>query len=171
MADLENRDIFQSYISKVFVNVNTTNDDVVKITTKKFSPSGDIYELDTRAISPSVIQTEKSLEELEPEVSDVYPFKVVPPQERDGSVIIYSPTNDTEVTASQNYYVPTYFERYNIEVIRELDKEFTELTIEEINELGVVFDEEEQPIAEPVELQRLIDSLTEELERITQENN
>jgi DNA topoisomerase VI subunit B len=128
MADLETRDIFQSYISKVFINVNTNNDDVVKITTQKFSPAGDVYELDRRVISPSLIETEKSLEELKPEVSNVYPFAVVPPKDPDGSVVILSPTIQTNPTASQNYYVPIYFERYDLEILRQLDKEFSELS-------------------------------------------
>jgi hypothetical protein len=127
MADLETRDIFQSYISKVFINVNTDNDDVVKITTQKFSPTGDVYELDRRVISPSLIETEKSLEDLKPEVSNVFPFKVVTPKDTDGSVVILSPTTETEVTASQNYYTPIYFERYNLDVLRQIDKDFNEL--------------------------------------------
>jgi len=171
MADLETRDIFQSYISKVFINVNTGNDDVVKISTKKFSPTGDIYELDIRAVSPNIIQTEKSLEELKPEVSTVYPFKVVPPTEQDGTIIIYSPTLETEVTASQNYYVPVYFERYNIEVIRELDKEFTELTVDEVDEIGIVLSGDEGLPTDVEELQELIDLLTEDLQRLNQENS
>jgi hypothetical protein len=128
MADLGTRDIFQSYISKVFINVNTGNDDVVKITTQKFSPDGDVFELDRRALSPSIIETEKSLEELAPEISSVFPFKVVTPVDSDGSVVILSPTTETEVTASQNYYMPIYFERYNLDVLRQIDKDFNELS-------------------------------------------
>lgn len=127
MASLENRDIFQSYISKVFINLNTANDDVVRITSKKLSPSGDIFELDLRTISPSLIQTKRSIEELQPEVSDTFPFKIVTPLDDDGAVIILSPTLETEVTASQHYYVPVYFERYNLDILRNIDKEFTEL--------------------------------------------
>jgi len=145
MADLETRDIFQSYISKVFINVNTGNDDVVKITTQKFSRDGDVFELDRRVISPSLIETEKSLEELKPEVSNVFPFKVVTPKDSDGSVVILSPTTETEVTASQNYYTPIYFERYNLDVLRQLDKDFTELSaIPETEEfVGSPFGDEE----------------------------
>jgi hypothetical protein len=39
-----------------------------------------------------------------------------------------SPNIDTPVTASQNYYVPIYTERYNQEVLRFIDTTFTELT-------------------------------------------
>jgi hypothetical protein len=127
MADLS-RNILRTYVSKVFINSNTRNDDVVQITTQKFSPEGDVYELDRRTISPSMLQTEASLEELEPEVSNTFPFKIVPPEDVDGSVILLSPTADTEVTASQNYYVPIYFERYNLEVLRQVDKDFNELS-------------------------------------------
>jgi hypothetical protein len=145
MAELSNREIFQSYISKVFISVNTSNNDVIKISSQKFSPAGDVYELDRRVISPNIIQTEKSLDELKPEISNTFPFKVVPPIDADGSVVILSPTAETEVTASQNYYVPVYFERYNLDILREIDKEFTELEAPIISEefVGSPFGDEE----------------------------
>jgi hypothetical protein len=131
MADLTSRNITQNFISKLYVNVNARNDDIIKITTRKFSSSGDTFELDTRAILPSVIQTEKSINELNPEISNTYPFKVVVPVDEAGKTTIYSPTIDYEVTASQSYYVPVYFERYDPDIIREIDKEFRELELVE----------------------------------------
>jgi len=121
-------DILQSYIPKFFVNLKRDNEDVITVSTQYFSPEGDVYELDKRTISPSVIQTTQSLAELNPEVSNVYPFKIVPPKDVDGSTIILSPSIETFPTASQNYYIPVYFERYNQQVVTLIDKEFRELT-------------------------------------------
>lgn len=120
-------DIFQSYISKVFVESQTENSDVVTIDTNFLSPEGDTFILERKVLSPNLIETTSSLNQLQPEVSTVYPYKSVPPREKDGSVLLYSRTIDTPVTASQNYYVPIYFERYDPEVLRNIDKEFTEL--------------------------------------------
>lgn len=131
-------DIFTSYISKVVVKVTTPNDDVVDITTNYLSPQGDVFQLDKRTISPVVITTTQSLNDLSPEVSTVYPYKMVPPTGSDGSTLLLSPSIDTPVTASQNYYVPIYFERYQENVLSALDKQFYELVpptiVSQINE-------------------------------------
>jgi hypothetical protein len=120
-------DTVTSYISKLYVNLRDANDDVIKVTTKAFSPAGDIFELDIRVISPNVIQTEKSISELKPEVSEIYPYKIVLPIEDDGANFLRSPSVTTEVTASQNYYMPVYFERYDRDVLAFIDKDFKEL--------------------------------------------
>jgi hypothetical protein len=120
-------DVIRSYISKVFVNQLVDNSENVKITTEYLSPSGDVFSLDYRAISPNVIQTTSSLNELQPEVSTVYPYKSVTPIDVDGASIIMSPNVNTFPTASQNYYAPVYFERYNPNILRVIDKTFTEL--------------------------------------------
>lgn len=122
-------DILQSYIPKFIVDLNRDNEDVIKVSTRYFSPEGDVYELDKRTVSPSVIQTTQSLQELRPETSDVYPFAVVTPKDYDNSTILLSPSVETFVTASQNYYAPVYFERYNFDVINVIDKNFNELTV------------------------------------------
>jgi hypothetical protein len=119
--------ILNSYISKFLVNLKKENDDVVKVTTKYFSPQGDVYELDKRTISPNLIQTTQSLQELNPEISDVYPFKTVTPLDYDGSTLVFVPATDTIPTASQGYYAPIYFERYNSEIIANIDTQFLEL--------------------------------------------
>ena len=84
--------IFQSYISKVFIQTNTDNDDVVTISTQFLSPEGDVFTLDRRTLSPNIIKTTGSLEELKPEVSDIYPFKISTPILQDGSTEILSQT-------------------------------------------------------------------------------
>lgn len=117
-----------TYISKVLVDLNRNNEDIVTVRTKYFSLQGDIYELDRRTISPVLIQTTQSLQELRPELSDTYPFKIVTPIDYDGSTIILSAGVETAPTASQGYYVPIYFERYNQEVLRNIDTTFTELS-------------------------------------------
>lgn len=76
-----------------------------------------------------MIQTTQSLQELQPEISNVYPYKIVPPTDIDGSTVILSPTIDTNPTASQNYYTPIYFERYDPTIIKLLNTQFTELSI------------------------------------------
>lgn len=121
--------ILNSYIPKFLVDLNRENDDVITVTTNYLSPQGDVYVLDTRAINPVIIQTTQSLQELQPEISTVYPFKIVTPIDVDGSTIILSPTPETQPTASQGYYVPIYFERYRQEFMESINKTFTELTV------------------------------------------
>lgn len=122
--------ILDSYIPKFIVDLQRENDTVITVTTRYFSPEGDIYELDERTISPILIQTTQSLQELRPEISNVYPFKIVTPLDYDGTTLILVPGVDTVPTASQGYYTPIYFERYNQEVIRNIESTFTELTVE-----------------------------------------
>jgi hypothetical protein len=121
--------ILESFVPKFLVNLNKKNDDIITVSTRNFSPEGDVYVVDTRVLSPSVIQTTQSLQELQPEISNVYPYKVVTPLDYDGSTIIISPSIDTIPTASQGYYAPIYFERYNADVIKNIDKRFTELSV------------------------------------------
>jgi hypothetical protein len=54
----------------------------------------------------------------------------------DGATIIISPSINTAPTASQGYYVPIYFERYNLDVVNNIDKQFTELTILTVGDTG-----------------------------------
>ena len=120
--------IFNSYIPKFLVDLNKDNEDIIIVSSSYFSPEGDIYELDTRTLSPNLVQTTQSLQELRPEISTVYPFTIVTPLDFDGSTMLQSPSMTTQPTASQGYYVPIYFERYNADVIRNIDTRFTELT-------------------------------------------
>lgn len=119
--------ILQSYISKFLVDINRNNDDIIKVETEYFSPEGDVYVLDRRTVSPSVLQTTQSLSELQPEVSTVYPFKIVVPRDNDGAAVVLVPGTKTFPTASQNYYAPAYFERYERLVVDLIDTQFTEL--------------------------------------------
>lgn len=121
--------VLNSYIPKFIVDLNRNNPDAFIVSTSYFSPAGDQYVLDKRTINSSVIITTQSLQELQPEVSTVYPFKIVPPKEPDGSTLLLSPSVETEITASQNYYTPIYFERYDPSVLRALDKQFRELEL------------------------------------------
>jgi len=122
-------DILQTFIPKFVLNAQRDNDDVITVTTRYFSPEGDVYELDKRTISPNVIQTTQSLSELKPEVSEIYPFKIVPPKDFDGSTLLQTPGIGTFPTASQNYYAAVYYERYNDTIMRQISKQFTELTV------------------------------------------
>jgi hypothetical protein len=121
--------ILDSYIPKFLIDLNRNNEDIITVTTQYLSPNGDVYELDTRAISPVMIQTTQSLQELQPEVSDVYPFKIVTPVDIDGSTLLLSPTPQTNPTASQGYYAPIYFERYKQDFLNNISKDFIELTV------------------------------------------
>ena len=121
--------ILNSYIPKFIVDLNRNNDDIITVRTNYLSPEGDVYELDTRTISPVLIQTTQSLQELQPEISTVYPFKIVTPLDPDGSTVLLSPTINSLPTASQGYYVPIYFERYRAEFVENIDRSFTELTV------------------------------------------
>jgi len=121
--------ILNSYIPKFLVDLKKNNEDIITVTTQYFSTAGDVYELDTRTVSPNLIQTTQSLQELQPETSDVYPFKIVTPLDFDGSTLLISPSVNAHPTASQGYYAPIYFERYNMDVVRNIDTAFTELSI------------------------------------------
>ena len=118
------------------VNLKKNNEDIITVSTKNFSSDGDVFTIDTRVVSPSVIQTTQSLQELQPEISYTYPFKIVTPVDYDGATIIISPSINTAPTASQGYYVPIYFERYNLDVVNNIDKQFTELTILTVGDTG-----------------------------------
>lgn len=120
--------ILNSYIPKFLINLNRDNEDIIKVNTRYFSPEGDVYELDKRTIAPVVIQTQESLNELRIETSSVYPVRIVAPLDFDGAVLIEVPSIETVPTASQSYFMPIYFERYSPEVIRNLDRNFVELT-------------------------------------------
>lgn len=121
--------ILNSYIPKFLVNLNRNNEDVITVSTNYLSREGDVYVLDTRTVSPSLVQTTQSLQELQPEISEVFPFKIVTPVDIDGSTILLSPTPDTAPTASQGYYVPIYFERYQPIFMENIDKTFRELVV------------------------------------------
>jgi hypothetical protein len=120
--------VLNSYIPKLLVDLDRTNEDVVTVSTNYFSQQGDVYTLDKRTISPVVLQTTQSVNELRPEISNFYPFSAVTPLEFDGSTLILSPSITTQPTASQMYYVPIYFERYDPNVLSQIDKSFMELT-------------------------------------------
>lgn len=121
--------ILDSYIPKFLVDLNRNSDDIITVRTNYLSPEGDVYVLDTRTVSPVLVQTTQSLQELRPEISNVYPFKIVTPLDPDGSTVLLSPTPTTIPTASQGYYVPIYFERYQTEFLENIDRSFTELTV------------------------------------------
>lgn len=125
---MQMNNILNSYIPKFLVDLKKKNEEIITVSTRYFSPEGDIFELDTRALSPNLIQTTQSLQELQPEISTVFPFKIVTPIDFDGVTVIQSPSVNTEPTASQGYYAPIYFERYNAEVVRNINTQFTELT-------------------------------------------
>lgn len=118
-----------SFIPKFLVSLKKINDDIITLSTRNLSPDGDVYTVDTRVFSPSVVQTTQSLQELQPEISDKYPYVIVTPLDYDGSTIILSPSITTQPTASQGYYAPAYFERYNPDILRNLEKNFTELSV------------------------------------------
>jgi hypothetical protein len=122
-------DVLRNYINKVVAVTDFKNKDVVTIETRGFTEAGDVFTLEERTIAPSLIQTTRDLQELNPETSNTFPYKIVPPKDQDGATILLSPSVDSPVTASQNYYVPIYSERYNIDIIRFIEKDFTELTI------------------------------------------
>ena len=129
---MANNEIFRNYISKILINQNKNNEDITKINTQFLSNEGDVFTLDVRTLSPIVIPTTSSIQGLQPEVSSMYPFKIVPPIESDGTSLLLSPNIRTSVTASQNYYSPIYFERYRKVVLEAIDREFVELTVPEL---------------------------------------
>lgn len=126
--------IFNTYIPKFLVNIQKDNEDIIFVSSSYFSDAGDVYTLDTRTISPNVIQTTQSISELQPEVSSVYPFKIAVPVDIESASVILVPTIENFPTASQHYYAPLYFERYRQEIIVNIDKNFTELSASGLDE-------------------------------------
>lgn len=126
---MSNSNILNSYIPKFLVDLKRNNDDILKVSTRYLSADGYQYELVEETVSPVLVQTTQSLQELQPEISNVFPFKTVTSVQPDGSTLILTPSVDTVPTASQGYYVPIYFERYSQTVIQNIDKVFTELTV------------------------------------------
>lgn len=122
--------IFDTYVPKFLVNLTRDNEDIRYVSSSTFSADGDVYELDVRVVSPNVLQTEKSINELRPNVSDTYPFKIVLPLEKDSSNVLQISSLNTFPTASQYYYVPMYFERFTVSTHRTVDKQFTEFAID-----------------------------------------
>jgi len=119
--------VLRSSVNKVIINSDFQNTDIVQIETNVLSSEGDVFSVDRRLVQPSYIQTTGSVVQYEPEVSSVYPYKIETPRDTDGATILFSPDIETPVTASQNYYTKVYYERYNLEILRQLDKVFTEL--------------------------------------------
>ena len=122
--------LFDTYIPKFIVDINRANDDITFVSTSYFAPDGDVYLLDKRTVNISVIQTTQSLQELQPEVSTKYPFKIVMPLDVDGANLLQVPTLEGAPTASQHYYAPVWFERYTPDVVNLIDRNFTELDID-----------------------------------------
>ena len=64
------------------------------------------------------------------------------PLDFDGSTILQGPSMTTEPTASQGYYAPIYFERYNADVIKNIDTIPLNKTIEmfqDLNDILILF--------------------------------
>jgi hypothetical protein len=118
-------DVLNTYIPQFLVDRKKDNNDIVTVTSQ-YLLGGNIFELDSRVISPNIVQTDESLSELKPEISFVYPYKIVLPTDEDGASVLLSRNVNTPVTASQNYYIPLYFERYDTNIIRALNKDFEE---------------------------------------------
>lgn len=121
--------ILNSYIPKFLVDLKRNNEDVITVTTQYLSTDGDVYQLDTRTVSTSSIQTTQSLQELQPEISLVFPFRGPVKLDYDNSTLMLVPSITTVPTASQDYYAPVSFERYKQDVVALIDKEFSELTV------------------------------------------
>lgn len=127
-------EVFSSYVSKVQASARLNSGDVLFVSSSNLSVDEfstgptDVFKIDKRTIPTSITQTTQSLNDLRPEISTTYPYKIVPPLDFDSASIILSPTIETPVTASQNYYVPVYFERYNRSILQIIDKEFKQLT-------------------------------------------
>lgn len=120
--------IQQTYISKVIVKSSKNAGKTIKISSNYLSPSGDVFTLEGSVIEDVAINSQESINDLSPEISTTYPYKVVTPIEPDGSTLILSPDVNTTPTASQNYYAPVVFERYQRPILTAIDRQFTELT-------------------------------------------
>lgn len=116
-----------TYISKVYISSLKESEQVITVTTQNLSPAGDVINLNTKLLVINPLISTSSLEVLQPEVSDVFPYKVVTPYLPNGHKLILSPSVKVFPTASQNYYMATKFERYNPVVARSLNRQFEQL--------------------------------------------
>jgi hypothetical protein len=119
--------LFDTFIPKKIVDSKKQNRDVVEVEYKQLDDNNLTYAIYQREISPSVLHSEDDLFELKPEVSQIYPFKIVTPVNDEGMTEILTPGITSHPTASQNYYIPVYIEYYDHNVLRLIDREFTEL--------------------------------------------
>jgi hypothetical protein len=126
---MDSKYILRNSLNKVIISSDVANSDMIKVSTSVLSSNGDVYEVDTRLLTPSLVQTSREVAELNPEVSTSYPYKVIVDRDSSGVVQLYVPDIDIPVTASQNYYVPLYYERYSVPILRVLDRQFTELSL------------------------------------------
>ena len=122
-------DILNSYIPKFLVEISRNNPDIITVQTNYLSPEGDEYVLDKRSVSPILLQTTQSLNELKPEISNTFPFISPVKLDYDNSTVLLSPTTTSVPTSSQDYYAPIYFERYKQDVVSAIDTAFVELTL------------------------------------------
>jgi hypothetical protein len=91
--------LFNNYIPKFIVELNRANEDIRFVSTSYFDVNGDVYEFDARTINPLIIQTTQSLQEIRPEVSTTFPFKIVIPLDVDGANVLQVPTTFGPPTA------------------------------------------------------------------------
>ena len=136
-------EIRKDYISNVYVTTQLTGSNNITVDVY-FSEDGDYFELETESLRKLQSQSIGNIEvhtELDPETINgayEYPYKTRVVRLIDSSSLVYVPSIDTFPTASQYYYAPIVFERYNPVVIRNIDTQFRQLTVNipEISEGG-----------------------------------
>jgi hypothetical protein len=117
----------KTFVPTKIVDSKKQNEDIVNVEYKKLDDDNFVYTIYQRELSPSILLTESDLFELKPEVSEIYPFKIVTPVSDEGVTEILAPSITSHPTASQNYYIPIYTEYYVHDVLRLIDRSFVEL--------------------------------------------
>lgn len=131
----ENR-IIRNNISNVFVKSRTSLEQNVVINTSFFTQAGDTFTLDRRSLR--LYETE-SLGELttvsnldETAESNDYPYKNRIRRTVDSASLVFIRSNGelgSFPTSSQYYYTPIVYERYDPNILRNIDKTFYELEV------------------------------------------
>lgn len=127
-----------NYLSNIYVTTQTDFTENIEIYDVSFSEAGDFFTLDVDALRRLQTQSIGNIEshsELDPDTINgeyTYPYKVKVPKLIDSSSLIYVPGVDTFPTASQYYYAPIVFDRYNPVIMRGINKNFEQLTVDTI---------------------------------------
>lgn len=117
-----------TYVPSFLNSVKGANQEIVLVSSSVFSPQGDVFTLNFGTLNTNTIITTQSFNDLVVETSEIYPRKIVPPTDTDGSTILLITAVTSAPTASQNYYVPLRFERFKQQVTNLIDRQFIELT-------------------------------------------
>jgi hypothetical protein len=126
-----------SYLSRVYVQAFGLEGN--QVSTDFFGDDTDTFELVEESLRTFQTQSLGNLDKVTTLDTDIptvysYPFKTKVEKTLDSASLVYVQSVSTFPTASQYYYVPMVFERYQPSIMRAIDKEFTQLEVDPLIE-------------------------------------